>query len=160
MKKTGFSYVEVLAASALFLIILLGVLPLALGARQNLAYAQNNQRLSLAAGSLSLAVRDMVIAGSPVSDEAIENLALAFGVQNYSVFIFGPGGENRFGSPFHSSSEGQSMSLSGFGSLSAGISSSLIYVVIYSEHYTQAGRAISVAINHCHTTGIWRDARE
>ena len=157
-KKAGFSYIEVLAASALFMIILLAVLPLTLGTGRNLSYARENQRLSLAASSVSLAVRDLVLAGAPISDETIENLARGFGVQNYSVFIFGPGGESRLGSPFHSSPRNESISLAGFGGLASGSSSSFVYVVVYNGYYTQAGRAISVAINFNHTTGIWRNA--
>ena len=156
--RAGFSYVEVLAASALFMIILLGVLPLTLGAGRNLAYARENQRLSLAANSLNLAVRDLVLGGASISDATIENLARGFGVQNYSVFIFGPGGENRHGSPFHSSDEGVGVSLAGFGGLARGSNSSFVYVVVYNDHYAQSGRAISVAINFNHTMGIWRNA--
>ena len=156
--KAGFSYVEVLAASALFMIILLAVLPLTLGAGRNLAYARENQRLSLAASSLSLAVRDLVLVGGSISDTTIENLARSFGVQNYSVFIFGPGDEHRHGSPFHSSDEGVGISLAGFGGLARGMNSSFVYVIVYNDHYTQAGRGISVAINFNHTMGIWRNA--
>ena len=157
-KNAGFSFMEVLAASALFMIILLAVLPLTLGARQNLSYARENHRLGLAATSLSLAVRDLVLGGAPISDTTIENLALDFGVQNYSVFIFGSGIENRHGSSFHSSDYPLSINLTGFESLARSRNSHLIYVIVLNDHNAQAGRAISVAIDFNHTSGIWRNA--
>ena len=157
-KKAGFSYVEVLAAGALFVIILLGVLPLTLGARQNMAFARENYRLSLAANSLSLAVRDLVLGGSSITGECVENLAEGFGIENYSVFIFGPNNESRFGSPFHSSEYGEGVSLAGFNNLARGRNSYFVYVVVLNDYYTQAGRAISVATRFNHTSGIWRNA--
>ena len=156
-KKAGFSYVEVLAASALFVIILLGVLHLTLGARQNLSLARENQRLSLAANSLSLAVRDLVLGGSSINGESIKNLAEGFGIENYSVFIFGPG-ESGHGSSFHSSEDGWQVYLAGFASLAVGKDSQFVYVVVKNDHYAHVGRAISVVIDFDHASGIWRNA--
>ena len=158
-KKAGLSYVEVIAAGALFMIILLGVLPLMLGAGRNLSYARDNQRFSLAANSLSLAVRDMVLSGASISNETVMAAANGFGVVNYSVFIFGPGGDSRFGSPFHSCDEAQGISLAGFQNLSGGRDSHLVYVVVMNDYHAVAGRAISVAISVNRASGIWRNAR-
>ena len=155
--KAGFSYVEVLAAGTLFVIILLGVLPLTLGARQNLAFAQENLRLSLAANSLSLAVRDLVLGGVAVTATSIENLALGLGVENYSVYIIGSYGDG-LNSFFHSSEDGYRPSLSGLESLSRGRGSRFVYVVVYNQYLAPAGRAINVVIDFDHQAGIWRNA--
>ena len=158
MQKTnaGFSYVEVIAACALFVIILMAVLPLTLGARQNLALAQENRRLSLAATSLSLAVRDLSFGALALTDENIRNLALGFGVENYSIHIFNSDG---IGSHFHSSENIENMSLAGFVSLNRGTNSRFIYVVVRNRYNTKVGSAISVAIDYNHTSGIWRSTR-
>ena len=157
-KNAGFSYVEVLAAGALFVIVLLGVLPLTLGARQNLAFAQENQRLSLAATSLSLAVRDLLLSGGQATNESIEILARQFGIENYSVFIFGPGNANMYGSPFHSCDDAGEIALTGFGGLAGSSNSRLIYVVARNDYGAQAGKAISVAMSLGNRSGIWRNA--
>ena len=157
-KKAGFSYIEVLAACALFVIVLTGVLSMTLGARQNLSAARESQRLRLAASSLSLAVRDMMLGGQQVTDASIRSLALSLGIENYSVFIFGPGGENMHGSPFHSSEDGEDISLGGFASLARGRDSQFVYVVARNYYYAQVGRAISVVIDFDHTSGMWRNA--
>ena len=156
--KAGFSYVEVLMASALFAIVLLGVLSLTLGARQNIAFARENQRLSMAASSLSLAVRDLALSGVPITYVSINNLAQRFGVENYSVYVFGVNGEHRPGSPFHSSEYSESINLSGFWSIARGRESYFVYVVVRNDHDAPVGRAISVAIGLNHTSGIWRNA--
>ena len=157
-KKAGFSYVEMLAAAALFMIVLLGVLPLTLGARQNTAFARENLQLYLAADSLSLAVRDLILGGAAITDERIRGLAQGFGVINYCVYIFGPGGEARHGSPFHSSSGGCGASLTGFEGITRGREGLLVYVVTRNDYFARAGRAISVVIDFEQSSGIWRNA--
>ena len=148
---------EVLAAGALFMIILLGVLPLIVGAGRNLAYARENQRLSLAADSLSLAVRDMVLAGTVVTHERIENLARGLGVDNYRVFIFGINDNLILSSPAILL-EGETIyNLTGFGSLAICSNSRLIYVIVRNEHNAQAGRSISTALDFRRPAGIWRN---
>ena len=155
-KKAGFSYVEALAAGALFVIILLGVLPLTLGARQNLAFAQENRRLSLAATSLSLAVRDLSLSAQSITNECVKNLARGLGIKNYSVFIYCSKG---IGSHFHSSEDGENVSLTGLVSLTRGQEGRLVYVVVRNDFNTLAGSAISIAVDFNNTTGIWRNAR-
>ena len=157
-EKAGFSYVEVLAAGALFMIVVLGALSLTLGARQNLAFSQENRRLGVAANSLSLAVRDKILGGKAITGESINTLAEGIGIENYSVFIVGANGEHMSGSPFHSSEDVLGVNLSGFEGLARGKDSRFVYVVVYNDYYVQLGRAISVAIGFDHTSGIWRNA--
>ena len=155
-KNAGFSYVEVLAAGALFVIVLLGVLPLTLVARQNLSLARENLRLSHAADSLSLAVRDMLIAGTPVTAQGVSNLAQALGVDNYSVFIFNQNNAHVMGSPFHSCEEFNTYQLTGFNNLAICGNSRLVYVIVRNEHNVHAGRAISTVLDFRRPSGIWR----
>ena len=152
-KNAGFSYVEVLAASALFVIVLMGVLALTLGARQNLSFARDSQRLGFSANSLSLAVRDLLLGGEQVTGERIENLARGFGIENYSVFIFGS--DNGLLNSFHSSGDGEDIVLAGFGGLAGRSDSRLVYVVVMNEHGVQVGRAVNVAINIGGSSVVW-----
>ena len=150
-KKAGFSYVEVLAAGALFMLILTAALNLTLGARQNLSFARENQRLGLLANSLSLAVRDLLLGGTTITDESVENLARGLGIRNYGLFIFGP--DNRLLKSFHSSDVGWAINLSGFGDLAGG--SYLVYVVVLNNYDVEVGRAISVVMDLGQNSVMW-----
>ena len=158
-KSAGFSYVEVLAAGALFVIILVGALSLTLRTGQNLSFARDSQRIGLSANSISLAVRDMVLGNEQISCDSIRKLARGFGVERYSVFIFTPNGGYSHGSPFHSCENSENIAVSGFGTLAWGKDGRFVYVIVRNDYDNEVGRAVSLAIDIIHTSGIWRNAR-
>ena len=157
-KNAGFSYVETLAASALFAIILLGVLNLILGARQNIAFARESLKMNMAANSFALTLRDKILRSEDITSEKINDLAHGFGITHYSVYILNRNGGNIYGSPFRSHEEIMNINLSGFDSLTINQKSSFILVIVLNENFVQIGRAISIAAYFCNTSGIWRNA--
>ena len=157
-KNAGFSYVEVLAASALFVIVLLVALTLTLGVGQNLTFARQNRSLSLAANSLSLAVRDMVLSETQISSDIIRNLAGGLGIENYCVFIFMPNGSFSHGSPFQSCETNKIAAFSGFGTLAGSRDGRLVYVIVRNDYNKEVGRSLSLAIDFDNKSGIWRNA--
>jgi len=86
-KSGGFSYVEVLVAVALFVILLASVLPLMTMAGRNMTDALELYEAHLAANSLMLTTRDNI--GNTDLPQKIENQAELLNIEDFTVWILG-----------------------------------------------------------------------
>ena len=154
--KKGFSYVEMIAATALFGIVMLGALSLGYAAARNLVAASENIRLDMAASGIGLAVRDYVLDRVPLSEELLTGLGQTFGAENFRISIVGPGGEHRHGSPFVVGSAKQGSADIRFpGMAGDGV---LVYVEVMNAHGAVVGRTLYFATPLGRASGLWRNA--
>jgi len=84
----GLSYLEIVIAFALLMVVVAAVFPTISQAARNMEYAQSHYVAHRNASSIMLAVRDAVADGDNVHHAAL-NLVDSFGVESFSVWISG-----------------------------------------------------------------------
>ena len=155
-KKNGFSYMEVLVALALFIIVFLASLPLMLSIGQNIGAAERHGQKNLAATGIGLAVRDIINESGGITKSAIIGFANRFYVQNYSVFVLRPDGAHALGSPFHSGESGGSISIGGFSHFVKNNNSLVVVVLVRNDFDVVVGKSVQMAIDYDRNTGLMR----
>jgi type II secretory pathway pseudopilin PulG len=135
--KKGFSYIEIIIATALFAIAFVAILPVISQASRNLAYAQGGYEAHLRAQSLLLTLRDALAV-----NEDPEPIARAYSAArdnfSFTVWLIGGAGEERtFGSP---GAPAASVQVSG---ISPSDNQTVIVVVVWGERGDIAARAVT-----------------
>jgi type II secretory pathway pseudopilin PulG len=138
--RDGFSYMEIIIATALFSIVFAAVLPVISQASRNLAYAQSGYEAHLHAQSLLLTIRD----ATAIHTEPHTNLeeiarvhSEARGNFPFTVWLIGGAGDTRtFASPHAPTASAQISGISLSGNQTA------IVVVVWGEQGRIAARAV------------------
>jgi len=128
-RKIGFSYMEMLMALALFVILLAVALPLLAQGGRNLAYSAASYQAHLNAQNIMIAVRG-----------GEHNFAFD-GIGEYSVWIHSRDDTVTFHSK---NAPVANLLVSGFSSMSVYGDSRVIYVIVWDDSGNPAGRAIGV----------------
>jgi len=135
-KRGGFSYIEIIIALAMFMILLAVALPSVLQSGRNMELAESHYGFHLSAQAIMLAVRDALQDG-----ECPQNTAAVYankhGVNLYGVWVLGANGENMF-----YSDNVPNITVGIFGEVLMG--RDVVVVVVWNDIGYIAGRAVGV----------------
>ena len=143
----GFSYIDILAALALFSITMVVALQLMTATRLNIDKARDCYVSNLAANSIGLSIRDAILNRDPI---CVQTLADSYGVRSVAVHIFDGSGANAHGSPHHLGSVTSTVSVEGFLEFSRNFWGHLIFVSVGES------RSVHFAIDYDDTGSLWR----
>ena len=128
-QNAGFSYVEVIVATALFVILLASALSLITAAARNAERAESLYETHLAANSLMQVTRDNIT--SPDLASNISSRALDMDIQNYTIWVIKDNQIFTFGDIFYD-----------MPNVSGSFSGDLIIAVIRDDDGEMIGRAV------------------
>ena len=158
-RGSGFTYAEVIVATAIFAIAVAGGLSLSMAAARNLALARRGAELSMAANSIALALRDMILVGDEPDAEAVRALAESRGAPNYRIHVLASCGAHMFGSPYRSRGSGDGADTAIAGTVHGG-AYALVYVETLNDFSAVAGRALCFAVDLGVSEDFWRRFNE
>ena len=153
----GFSYIEMLVAMGLFLLVLLAVLSFTAATGQNLRTAREIYQKSLAANGIALYVRDMLLRYQEINKDSIHHAANRFSIKYYAVYIFDANGNNILGT--HENNK--PVFVYGFDELALSKGGFVIFVVTKNSSLHPVGRAVHIALKTPNGDNlIWRYVNE